>query len=141
MDALGMSSQRVLRSMERTQSDFLDLFNVPSQDIKKKLPNFDTPLWTWNKALLIALYMKLFTYVTKHGTYIDAFAGPQHESSKSKTWAVKLVLENKPAWLRNFYLFDIKKKQVELLQKLKKEHFDKYPNLENTREIRIFSRG
>ncbi len=34
-------------------------------------------VWTENKAKLIARYLRSFTYVTKHGTYLDAFAGAQ----------------------------------------------------------------
>ncbi|MCI0628905.1 MAG: hypothetical protein L0387_45880 [Acidobacteria bacterium] len=35
------------------------------------------PLWTQNKAKLIERYLYYFVMVTKHGTYIDGFAGPQ----------------------------------------------------------------
>lgn len=136
MDALGMSSQKALRTMK--QEYIFDLNDFPSRDAQIKFPYIKCPLWTKNKALFIARYMKSFTYVTKHGTYIDAFAGPQHENTKSSTWAVKLVLENEPAWLRNFNLFDIEKKQIQQLEKLKKDHFEKYSDLANNRKINIF---
>ena len=136
MGALGMNSQRVLRTME--QEYLFDLNYFPTKEAQKKFRLIECPIWTKNKALFVARYMKTFTFVTKHGTYIDAFAGPQRENSKSKSWAVKLVLENEPAWLRNFYLFDIKKKQVKQLEKLKNDHFEKYPDLANTRKINIF---
>ena len=32
------------------------------------------PLWTQNKARLIQAYLRLFVYITRHGTYIDGFA-------------------------------------------------------------------
>jgi three-Cys-motif partner protein len=64
------------------------------------------PIWTENKARLIERYLYYFVLITKHGTYIDGFAGPQ-DPSHSDTWAAKLVLESEPRWLRHFYLFDL----------------------------------
>lgn len=93
---------------------------------KKFLP-LDVPLWTKNKAHFIARYLKSFTYVTKHGTYIDAFAGPQHEESRDETWAVKLVMQNEPKWLRNFHLFDLNPAQVNHLNQLKSEYLNSNP--------------
>src|SRR5712672_141396 len=34
------------------------------------------PIWTENKAKLIERYLYYFVMVTKHGAYIDGFAGP-----------------------------------------------------------------
>lgn len=76
------------------------------------------PVWTENKALLISRYLYYFVMVTKHGTYLDAFAGPQ-ESDQPGMWAARLVLESKPPWLRRFYLFDKGRAQVRHLQALK----------------------
>jgi three-Cys-motif partner protein len=56
--------------------------------------------------------------VTKHGAYIDGFAGPQYDS-KDDAWAAKLVLESKPALLRNFWLCETKKKGIVKLEALK----------------------
>jgi len=39
----------------------------------------DRPVWSENKADLIARYLRYFVFITKHGTYIDPFAGPQTE--------------------------------------------------------------
>jgi hypothetical protein len=47
---------------------------VPSRR-RKEMPN--RALWTENKALLIERYLYYFVLVTKSGTYIDGFAGPQ----------------------------------------------------------------
>ena len=120
------------------QENLFDPNDFPSRDAQKEYKLIEYPLWTKNKARFIARYMRSFTYVTKHGTYIDAFAGPQHESSKSDTWAVKLVLENEPAWLRNFHLFDNKKKQIEQIEHLKKNHLENHPTLARKRKINIF---
>ena len=92
---------------------------LPEAPVALQYKGLDTPLWTKNKARFIARYLKSFTYVTKHGTYIDAFAGPQHEESRDETWAAKLVMENQPAWLRNFHLFDEDPQQIKHLDNLR----------------------
>jgi hypothetical protein len=76
------------------------------------------PLWTKNKAKLIERYLYYFVLVTKHGTYIDCFGGPQSRDNEDM-WAAKLVLESKPRWLRTIVLGDINKKQVRRLKKLR----------------------
>lgn len=75
------------------------------------------PLWTEHKAKLIERYLLYFVYITKHGTYIDGFAGPQ-EIDKPEMWAANLVLKNEPAWMRHFYLYDENKKKCEMLRNL-----------------------
>jgi three-Cys-motif partner protein len=83
---------------------------------KVKTPQF--PVWTENKARLIERYLVFFVYVTKHGTYIDGFAGPQ-EPDKPETWAANLVLGSEPCWLRHFHLFDRGEQAVQHLLDLK----------------------
>lgn len=75
-------------------------------------------VWTESKALLIQRYLYYFVLVTKHGTYIDGFAGPQ-DPDQATSWSAKLVLDNRPPWLRHFHLFDIKAKQARRLEALK----------------------
>jgi three-Cys-motif partner protein len=75
------------------------------------------PIWTENKAKLIERYLYYFVLVTKHGAYIDGFAAPQ-EKDKPDSWAAKLVLETKPARLREFWLCDISRKGVTYLEQL-----------------------
>lgn len=70
-----------------------------------------SPLWTEHKAQLIARYLYYFVLVTRHGTYFDAFAGPQ-ERDRHEMWAAKLVLEIRPRWMRYFHLFDADPGQV-----------------------------
>lgn len=79
------------------------------------------PLWTENKARLIQEYIKLFTFVTKHGAYIDGFAAPQERAHAAKCSA-KLVLENQPQWIRDFWLCDLDPKGVALLEAIRAEH-------------------
>jgi hypothetical protein len=51
------------------------------------------PVWSYAKARLIADYLRLFIMVTRHGTYIDGFAGPQVDETG---WSARRVLEIKP---------------------------------------------
>ena len=76
------------------------------------------PVWTENKAKLIQQYVRFFLMVTKHGTYIDGFAGPQVEEYNDESWSAKRVLEIKPPWLRRFILCDMNSRQVEHLNHL-----------------------
>jgi three-Cys-motif partner protein len=77
--------------------------------------------WTQNKARLIQEYLRLFEFITKHGTYIDGFAAPQ-ESEHEDMWAAKLVLEIEPKWFREFWLCDIDPSGISRLEALKALH-------------------
>jgi three-Cys-motif partner protein len=88
---------------------------IPDEPAVKPLTN---PVWTENKAQFIMRYLRYFVFITRHGTYIDGFAGPQEER-ESDCWAAKLVLESEPRWLRHFHLCDEKLSQAKLLKKLK----------------------
>lgn len=76
------------------------------------------PIWTENKAKLIERYLRFFCYITKHGTYIDGFAGPQ-KPDLLEMWSARLVLEDKPKRLKHFYLFECDKDKIPLLEDLK----------------------
>ena len=67
---------------------------------------------------MIERYLYLFVQITKHGTYIDGFAGPQNPDNPD-SWAAKLVLESEPQWFRHFYFYDSDPKQVDALRVLK----------------------
>jgi three-Cys-motif partner protein len=79
------------------------------------------PLWTQNKARLIQAYLQLFEYITKHGTYIDGFAGPQ-DAAHLDMWSAKLVLDMTPKWFRDFWLCDISRAGIAKLRTLQAEH-------------------
>ena len=79
---------------------------------------FDRPLWTEQKAMLISRYLYYFVLITKHGVYIDGFAGPQ-DAENSDSWAAKLVLDSEPKWMRDFYLCDKNAEQTRLLEQLR----------------------
>ena len=87
------------------------------------------PVWTENKARLIERYLYGFVLVTKHGTYIDGFAGPQRPN-KPDAWSARLVLASEPQWLRHFHLFDRDRSKIRHLERLRDEHED--------RDIRIY---
>jgi three-Cys-motif partner protein len=73
------------------------------------------PIWTDNKAKLIERYLYYFVLVTKHGAYIDGFAAPQ---DTPENWAAKLVLESRPARLREIWLCDISRAGARRLEVL-----------------------
>jgi three-Cys-motif partner protein len=99
---------------------------------------FQNPVWTENKAQFIMRYLRYFVFITRHGTYIDGFAGPQEEK-ESDCWAAKLVLNSEPRWLRHFYLCDEKRSQAKLLERLR----DEQPTLDSAgmkinRDIHVY---
>lgn len=64
----------------------LTLFDLPETDgsiVKPKFSTLHHPLWTKNKARLIERYLYYFVLITKHGAYIDGFAGPQQPDNTS----------------------------------------------------------
>ncbi len=83
-----------------------------------ELKSIDRPVWTDNKAHFIMRYLRYFVFITKHGTYIDGFAGPQAECM-TDCWSAKLVLDSEPRWMRHFHLCDEKRSQIALLEELK----------------------
>ena len=91
-----------------------DLVAAPRRTFKP----LTRPLWTESKAALVARYLYYFVLVTKHGTYIDAFAGRQSDRAK-EGWAVERVLKNKPDWLRRYFLFERSRERAAELEGLK----------------------
>jgi three-Cys-motif partner protein len=112
--------RRTSQRDEATASLFPDLPVPPAAEQITELRALRHPVWTEQKAKLIARYLKLFTFVTKHGTYIDGFAGPQTDLT-AEGWAAQLVLNNEPKWLRRFYLCDQDPVQLKALEQLRAE--------------------
>jgi three-Cys-motif partner protein len=103
----------------------LSLFDIPKETNRVTLfRRLRHPIWTENKAKLIERYLYYFVLITKHGTYIDGFAGPQ-EPEKPEMWAAKLVIESEPRWMRHFYLFDSDEVQTGRLKVLKDSQPDR----------------
>lgn len=74
--------------------------------------------------------------VTKHGTYIDGFAGPQDESGESANWSAKLVVQLRPPWLRHIYLFEADAEQVNRVRAILKKQ-PKVPLGKKHRDVRV----
>lgn len=99
--------------------DPITLFPLPPPVLPEpRVSRPQVPMWTAHKARFIERYLYYFVLVTKHGTYIDGFAGPQ-QPDDADMWTAKRVLESEPRWLRRFYLFDRSLAQVARLQALK----------------------
>ena len=99
------------------------LFDLPpaSRDIPRT-DHLSHRLWTENKAEIVSEYLSRFVLITKHGTYIDGFAG-MHDRPES--WAAKRVLEVNPPWLRRFYLYDIDQAKAQGLIDLARQYPDR----------------
>ncbi len=104
--------------MPEEQSFLFDLLSIPVGEKKLELKTAHAPVWTENKAQLIQRYLRYFVFITKHGTYLDAFAAPQSPDHADVSCAAKLVLESEPKWFRNFALFDLDAQGIVFLQKL-----------------------
>ncbi|HXG29323.1 MAG TPA: three-Cys-motif partner protein TcmP [Nevskiales bacterium] len=101
----------------QTRDLFPDLLD--SEQVRKQLTvrQLRHPVWSHQKARLIELYLHYFVLVTKHGTYIDGFAGPQ-APDHPESWAAKRVLECEPRWLRNFFFCELDPDGAVALQQL-----------------------
>ena len=75
-------------------------------------------VWTEHKAQLVARYLRYFTFVTKHGAYIDGFAAPKSPGVEG-SWAAQAVMAMEPRWLREFFLCDIDPARASHLQALR----------------------
>ncbi|SEH22514.1 three-Cys-motif partner protein TcmP [Rhizobium sp. NFR12] len=75
------------------------------------------PVWTEHKAKLIARYLRYFVFITKHGCYVDGFAGPKNKDL-ADSWAAELVVNSEPRFLKQFFLCDQDPGQVSALQSL-----------------------
>jgi len=94
---------------------------IARQPVPKPFKAPGLPVWTDSKAHLIERYLHYFVLVTRHGTYIDGFAGPQYPEVDE--YAAKLVLERElerhPPRLRHFHLVDVGEAKVQALRQLK----------------------
>jgi len=102
----------------KQQNLFLDL--LPPIDKPIRFSPAARPIWTENKSQLIERYLFYFVLITKHGTYIDGFAGPQY-ATKLDAWSAKRVLGSQPSYLREFWLCELAPKGVASLEQLIRE--------------------
>jgi three-Cys-motif partner protein len=114
------------------------LFELPHQPAAQGVPvkRLNVCLWTAHKAQLIQCYLDFFVYITKHGTYIDGFAGPQ-APDQIDSWSAKRVLESqvRPKHLRNFFLFDADPDQIQKLEQMRTDLAPLPPRLRRRIEI------
>jgi three-Cys-motif partner protein len=71
------------------------------------------------QARLVRDYLILFVQVTRHGTYLDAFAGPQ-DMVFLETWTARLVLDVQQ--LQHFHFFEREGAGVAALELLRAQH-------------------
>ena len=83
----------------------------------RRYRRIDQPIWSHHKAQFIQQYLRYFVQITKHGTYIDGFAGPQY-LDKLDAWTASLVLASEPKWLRKFFLCELNDMSVKALDDL-----------------------
>ena len=96
----------------------------PGELTKPKLKKGGPALWTAEKAALIDEYIHLFLLVTKHGVYLDLFAGPQRIDD-TESWSVRRVLERRTEGnpsIRHFAVCDKIPEQAERLRELGRRH-------------------
>jgi three-Cys-motif partner protein len=108
------------------------LSEIHRQPVPKRFKPPGLPVWTDSKARLIERYLHYFVLVTRHGTYIDGFAGPQYLDVDE--YAAKLVLERelerRPPRLRHFHLVDVGVAQVRALRDLQERS--------TARDVRVY---
>ena len=56
--------------------------------------------------------------VTRHGCYIDGFAGPK-QKELTGSWAAELVISSHPQFLREFFLCDLDPEKIAHLNRLR----------------------
>lgn len=117
-----------------------DLFDVGHRSKPERAATFNRSrkIWTANKAKLIATYLHKFLMVTKHGTYIDGFAGPQEGEENAPNWSARLALSLEPPWLRHFILFEQDPVRVDYLRKMIRSQ-KPTPLGKRHREIRVIA--
>ncbi|HEX9119701.1 MAG TPA: three-Cys-motif partner protein TcmP [Terriglobales bacterium] len=115
-----MAKRKARPREERVEiTPIAELFpDLPIRAPELKLPRLRDPIWTGNKASLVARYLYYFVLITHHGTYIDGFAGPQDPKHRNM-WAAKLVLDSEPKFITKFFICDAARAQVKRLTELK----------------------
>ena len=128
-----MTKKRARRTLDgragmsfRMASSQIDVFDAhpPGELTKPKLQKSERALWTAEKAALIDEYIHLFLLITKHGVYLDLFAGPQRVDD-TESWSVRRVLERRtevnPA-IRHYAVCDKDPAQAKRLHDLGSHH-------------------
>lgn len=101
---------------------FPELEAEPRRKIRK-YKRINQPIWTENKAQFVREYLNYFVQVTRHGAYIDGFAGPQ-SFDHLDAWTAALVVRGEPKWLRQFFLCELQRRGYKLLKQLRDSELD-----------------
>lgn len=126
MAARKKKSKSAKRRSSATESNQLCFTDVEHWEIPPvasnavEIDSLPSPIWTETKAQLIANYLRLFLMITRHGAYIDGFAGPQDKTNPG-SWAAKLVVEMTPAWMNRFFLCELNRNSYADLQSMLRE--------------------
>ena len=104
----------------------IDAFSAesPGELTRPRLEKSGPALWTAEKSALIDEYIHLFLLVTKHGVYVDLFAGPQRVED-TESWSVRRVLERRTEGnpsIRHFAVCDKDHGQARRLRALGSHH-------------------
>lgn len=117
-----------------------EMFDVELYEVERKVEKTfrreEVPVRTRRKAHLIEHYIRGFQWVTKSGTYIDAFTGP-HDRKNPETWAAKRVLDIKPRWFSNFFLVELDATNIVLIHKMVNAQPPKEKK-EKSRSVQVF---
>ncbi|MDX2218269.1 MAG: three-Cys-motif partner protein TcmP [Burkholderiales bacterium] len=107
-------------------------------DRRPKFRAFSNRVWSKAKSQLIEKYLYYFVLITRHGTYIDGFSGPQYSNELDK-WSAKRVLESRPRWLRHFFFCELNAASVKKLEHMVAGQAPRVPKKEPKRDVRVIA--
>ena len=113
---------RAVATKKKPENATEDLFaDYPEPDRRRSTASFEplrVHIWSETKAQLIRNYLEYFGWVTRHGCYIDGFAGPQNPEERDG-WSAYLALSIRPTLIRNFHLCERNRNSFQLLTQLR----------------------
>lgn len=109
-------------TVSEREGDQLKFFEIAPGRAPLRFKPLREKVWTESKAEIIRNYLSTFQLVTKHGVYLDGFAGM---FDRPENWAANLVLGLEPCWLGPFHLFDVNNEKTKDLKALAEQHADK----------------
>ena len=113
---------RAVATKKKPENATEDLFaDYPEPERRRSTASFEplrVHIWSETKAQLIRNYLEYFGWVTRHGCYIDGFAGPQNPEERDG-WSAYLALSIRPTFIRNFHLCERNRNSFQLLTQLR----------------------
>lgn len=107
------------RKPDAPAPDLFDGFPLP--ELRRNDITFEplrAHIWSETKAQLIQNYLYYFGWHTRHGCYIDGFAGPQNRAEPDG-WSANLALAVRPPFIRNFHLCELNRTSFKCLAELR----------------------